>query len=342
MEFQVVGLVHSPINDPKQMPKIGVPATVEILPEYVSSFQGIERSSHLVIIGWRGPTQPTELQEDAAEARNVETHMGRRKFDRTMVPNSLILCVSRLTGRVDGVLQLDRLDMVDGTAIIDVKPYSPLRGGAFSARTAGEGVLPDRPTMPTLGEMLIAAEYFHGERCLGIVLGARLMQHVIDAWGIEPRDPRLRVWTGDDGCLTDAIQAISGATIGNRRLKTPGGRSYRFAHGERVLAAYPKNTEYANLEAVLSADFDALFSVREEVAETSHQRADQMRHRYEIAPDLEQRLVERVKGSLVDGKLPCAVAYKIAEDVDVYVGEVGQVADDLGLKISRCQLGCFK
>ena len=43
----------------------------------------------------------------------------------------------------------------------------------------------------------------------------------------------------------------------------------------------------------------------------------------------------------VDSKLPCADARKIAEDLGVPYSEVGAAADELGVKIKNCQLGCF-
>lgn len=52
-------------------------------------------------------------------------------------------------------------------------------------------------------------------------------------------------------------------------------------------------------------------------------------------------LEEKVVSSLVDGKLPCAVAFKIAEELEVSHREVGETADKLGIRIAKCQLGCF-
>ena len=50
---------------------------------------------------------------------------------------------------------------------------------------------------------------------------------------------------------------------------------------------------------------------------------------------------EKVISSLVDGRLPCAGAFKIAKELKVSLREVGETADKLGIKISGCQLGCF-
>lgn len=43
----------------------------------------------------------------------------------------------------------------------------------------------------------------------------------------------------------------------------------------------------------------------------------------------------------VEGKLPCAVARKLAEDNRLSYREIGALADELGIRIRDCQLGCF-
>ena len=48
-----------------------------------------------------------------------------------------------------------------------------------------------------------------------------------------------------------------------------------------------------------------------------------------------------MKASLVDGRLPCAVAFKISRKLKVSPRKVGDMANRLNVKISNCQLGCF-
>jgi hypothetical protein len=52
-------------------------------------------------------------------------------------------------------------------------------------------------------------------------------------------------------------------------------------------------------------------------------------------------LETRVKASLIDGKLPCAVAFQIAQELKVSPKEVGETANKLKLKVCKCQLGLF-
>ena len=52
-------------------------------------------------------------------------------------------------------------------------------------------------------------------------------------------------------------------------------------------------------------------------------------------------LEDKIKSSLVDDKLLCAVAFKIAKEMGVSPREVGDTANEIKVKIATCQLGCF-
>ena len=52
-------------------------------------------------------------------------------------------------------------------------------------------------------------------------------------------------------------------------------------------------------------------------------------------------LVERIRSSTVNGRLPCPNAFRIAAELGITPLEVGEKATQLGIKISRCQLGLF-
>ena len=57
--------------------------------------------------------------------------------------------------------------------------------------------------------------------------------------------------------------------------------------------------------------------------------------------DTGKALQEEIEASLVNGKLPCAVAFKVAEKLRVSPKKVGDMANKLNVRISSCQLGCF-
>ena len=61
----------------------------------------------------------------------------------------------------------------------------------------------------------------------------------------------------------------------------------------------------------------------------------------ENTKDTGRVLVEEINASLTAGRLPCPVAFKVARKLDVELALVGDKADELGIKVSNCQLGCF-
>ena len=43
-----------------------------------------------------------------------------------------------------------------------------------------------------------------------------------------------------------------------------------------------------------------------------------------------------------DGKIPCAVCFKIAEESGIAKKEMGTILNEMKIKIGQCQLGCFE
>ena len=51
--------------------------------------------------------------------------------------------------------------------------------------------------------------------------------------------------------------------------------------------------------------------------------------------------LKQITNALVEGRLPCPIAFKVARKANIAVGAVGEKADEMGIRISDCQLGCF-
>jgi hypothetical protein len=52
-------------------------------------------------------------------------------------------------------------------------------------------------------------------------------------------------------------------------------------------------------------------------------------------------LADKLRGELLNGRLPCATAWTIADQRGLSYLEVANAIEALGLKVSPCQLGCF-
>jgi len=344
MELQPIGVVHSSVADPDQMPFEGVSARLELYPRFQKGLEGIAGGTHIVVIGWlhlasREPLQMARTRQGTHEPRGV---FGLRSSHR---PNPLSLTTCKLE-RVEGSsLYVQRLDLIDGTPIIDIKRYSPSWDCIFSARSSRDLGFPARADrQAVLDGMLVEAANFHGEECVGVALGVRMLYYAMMEWQVAQKDPEVVVHMGSDGCIADALQGLTGATLGNGRMKVPSGRAFRLAYGQkRVLAFQPKDLpDGFGVQDVLGAEIDDLFAVRGDVyAEGVGPHGGRPPKRI---PPLEKQamLLEGVQRSLVEGRLPCAAAHRLASELGVSVSDVGWAADESGVRITGCQLGCFK
>ncbi len=57
--------------------------------------------------------------------------------------------------------------------------------------------------------------------------------------------------------------------------------------------------------------------------------------------NMDTTLEQEMRASLTEGKLPCAEAFRIAKKANVAPKEVGDKANELNIRVSSCQLGCF-
>jgi LAO/AO transport system kinase len=56
---------------------------------------------------------------------------------------------------------------------------------------------------------------------------------------------------------------------------------------------------------------------------------------------MKDKIREEIRKKAKDNRLPCPVARKIAKELSVSYKEVGRTADELKVKITDCELGCF-
>jgi tRNA-Thr(GGU) m(6)t(6)A37 methyltransferase TsaA len=228
-----IGVVRSPVRERGVMPGGGVPATVEVFPAYRAGLVDIASNSHLIVLAWLHLAERDRLQAAGRHAPPGAPLRGVFGLRSQMRPNPIGCTVARLLAAdlPAGRLTLDRLDFLDGTPVVDLKRYSPAIDAVFAARTSRDCAAP----APDLRDDLArAAANFHGEWCARAAVGVALLAAALLAWGCAARHPALAVQVGDDGCLADALQGATGATLGNGRLTV--------APGPTVTLRYPPHT----------------------------------------------------------------------------------------------------
>jgi formylmethanofuran dehydrogenase subunit E len=116
--------------------------------------------------------------------------------------------------------------------------------------------------MTDLDILLRKAKEFHGEICAGIVLGTRMTIIGMRELGMNPleRNRNLIVYVEIDRCIADAIQAITGCSLGHRTLKyRPYGKfaatyvDLKSGTAVRVMVVEKKRTEKTGKEAMKDA-----------------------------------------------------------------------------------------
>ncbi|MGA9584582.1 MAG: tRNA (N6-threonylcarbamoyladenosine(37)-N6)-methyltransferase TrmO [Terracidiphilus sp.] len=122
---QAIGFVRSPYTDSKSIPK-GLGArhdaegTLEILPEFELGLTDIEGFSHLFVIWAFDRSEGFELIGRAPIDERTHGVFATRSPRR---PNPIALSVVELLSREGRHLHVRGVDMLDGTPILDIKPY---------------------------------------------------------------------------------------------------------------------------------------------------------------------------------------------------------------------------
>lgn len=120
-----IGFVHSPYKETKAIPKgLGVKhdaeGALEILPEFEAGLQDIEGFSHLFAIWAFDRSEGFDLVGAGPADPRPHGVFATRSPRR---PNPIGLTVVELLGRDGGSLHVRGVDMLDGTPILDIKPY---------------------------------------------------------------------------------------------------------------------------------------------------------------------------------------------------------------------------
>ena len=120
-----IGYVRSPYSDTRSIPK-GLGAkhdadgTLEILKEFEPGLADIEGFSHLFVIWVFDRSESFELYGPTPADGKPHGVFATRSPRR---PNPIGLTVVEILGRIGGSIQVRGLDMLDGTPILDLKPY---------------------------------------------------------------------------------------------------------------------------------------------------------------------------------------------------------------------------
>ena len=125
IEYRSIGVIRTPYGAPTGMPKNpsagrGVRATVEVEPAFAAGLKDLEGFSHVVLLFHFHRSDGYDLEVMPRRGNRTPGVFASRSPRR---PNGIGLSVVRLE-RVEGnVLHVLDVDIVDGTPLLDIKPY---------------------------------------------------------------------------------------------------------------------------------------------------------------------------------------------------------------------------
>ena len=127
IEYQPIGTIHSPFKTVKGMPiqpsgAAGIRGTIEIYRKFRKGLKDLDGFSHIILLyHFHRNTGCNLLVRPFVD--NVERGVFSTRAPRR--PNLIGLSVVRLIGIDECTLTIEGVDVLDGTPLLDIKPYVP-------------------------------------------------------------------------------------------------------------------------------------------------------------------------------------------------------------------------
>jgi tRNA (adenine37-N6)-methyltransferase len=127
IQYRSIGIIHSPFNNLEDMPiqptsDSSGSGFLEIFPEFIEGIKDLEGFSHIYLLyvfhkGGRPKLSVTPFLDK--EPRGI---FATRAPNR---PNPIGLSLVELLRVEENLVYIDRVDILDGTPLLDIKPYIP-------------------------------------------------------------------------------------------------------------------------------------------------------------------------------------------------------------------------
>ncbi|MGD9105910.1 MAG: tRNA (N6-threonylcarbamoyladenosine(37)-N6)-methyltransferase TrmO [Desulfobacterales bacterium] len=137
IKFTPIGIIHSPFMEPEGMPiqpvgATGVKGTVEVFEDFQPGLKDLDGFSHIILLYHFHRSQGFNLHVvpfmDSEPRGLFATRAPKR-------PNPIGFSVVQLDKIEEGVLYIQAVDILDGTPLLDIKPYVPEFDAQVEVRT---------------------------------------------------------------------------------------------------------------------------------------------------------------------------------------------------------------
>ncbi len=125
--YSPIGVIHSPFTKVEGMPiqsraAAGVKGSVRLNPNLVPGLKDIEGFSHLILLYHFHLSKPPSLEVTPFLDDTKRGVFATRVPSR---PNSIGISIVKLIGVSGTILSIEDVDIIDGTPLLDIKPFVP-------------------------------------------------------------------------------------------------------------------------------------------------------------------------------------------------------------------------
>ena len=125
-EIKPIGFVRSPYREKQDAPRQGrlsdTVSEIVIDEHYLPGLEDVEKKSHLIVLCWFDRADRTMLKATPPHEKIEHGVFATRSPNR---PNPVAFSVVDLLSLDGNILHVRGLDALDGTPVVDIKPYSP-------------------------------------------------------------------------------------------------------------------------------------------------------------------------------------------------------------------------
>jgi len=122
VKLKVIGVIHSPYKRVEEAPRQGTGdiSEIEIFKEYEQGLTDISDFTHLHVFYWLHKSKSYKLMVNTPWDYRPHGVFTTRSPHH---PNPLAYTVVTLLGRNENILRVTGLEAIEGTPVIDIKPY---------------------------------------------------------------------------------------------------------------------------------------------------------------------------------------------------------------------------
>lgn len=127
LTYRPIGVIRTPHKEPKGTPiqptgALDIEGTIELSPEYRPGLKDLEGFSHVILLYHFHRAEGYSLQVKPYMDKDTHGVFATRIPGR---PNPLGFSIVRLLDIEDSTLRIQDVDILDGTPLLDIKPYVP-------------------------------------------------------------------------------------------------------------------------------------------------------------------------------------------------------------------------